>query len=82
MSAHHMSGELESLFLLRVLINAVVVQVDSSCRGKIGNLGPQVGIQEDVAGLQVVVDAGRLGEVVEIVDSIRHIVGNLNPLLP
>ena len=77
-----MSGELESLFLLPVLINVVVVQVDSYCRAKIGNLGPQVGIQEDVAGLQVVVDVGRVGEVVEIVESIRHIVGNLNPLLP
>ena len=77
-----MSGELECLFLLRVLITAVVVQVDSSCQAKIGNLGPQVGIQEDVAGLQVVVYAGRVGEVVEIVERISHVMGNLNPLLP
>lgn len=78
MSAHHMSGELE----LVLIVIGTVGDEKGSCQAKIGKLGPQAGIQEDVAGLQIVVDTGRVGEVVEIVESISDVVGNLNPLLP
>ncbi|POO03320.1 hypothetical protein TorRG33x02_005250 [Trema orientale] len=61
------------------LVIVVVSGINSSlgCQAKVGNLGSQVGIQKDVAALQALVDVGRVGEVIEITESICNVMDNL-----
>lgn len=75
LSAHHMPCQLQEPFL-------DVAVPSSSCQPEIGNLGSQVSIQKDVAALEVLVDVRRVRKVVQVIQGIDDVVGNLYPLLP
>ncbi|KAK3232128.1 hypothetical protein Dsin_004009 [Dipteronia sinensis] len=64
------------------LQSALVMPVHTSCQSKVCNFGSEVGIQKNVTGLQVLVDIGRIGVSVEIIEGISNVISDLDSLLP
>lgn len=64
------------------LKSTILVTFQSYCQPDISKLGSQIGIQKNIAGLQVFVDIERVGVVEKAIEGISHVVGNLNYLHP
>ncbi|KAJ6793221.1 protein kinase precursor [Iris pallida] len=71
----HMPSELQTS-------SSVAVLLDRPRKPEVRQLRPELGVEQDVAALHVLVDVGRAGVVVEVVEAVRDVVRDPDPLLP
>ncbi|KAJ6799918.1 protein kinase precursor [Iris pallida] len=62
--------------------SSVAVLLDRPRKPEVRQLRPELGVEQDVAALHVLVDVGRAGVVVEVVEAVRDVVRDPDPLLP